>query len=209
MTANETQVPIVPITVTVDKPLSPLVLSRLREILGEAYHVSRNATIYSEVVTGEINFKGMGELRDVVEHIQRAVNTDNERDALIDLTEAYEHLRRAGVESVQRAASKVYFDALKSINTPSLALRIAFLEIPDKGKVRKLRMDAMKKIAEGRSNKADKDKWIQSIECFTTAIDYCFELKDMFPSDKEVKYRVLNIAFGVITVVSLLIAIFK
>lgn len=150
----------------------------------------------------------MGELRDVVEHIQRAVNTDNENDALNDLTEAYEHLRRAGVESVQRAASKVYFDALESINTPSFALRIAFLEVPDKGKVRKLRMDAMKKIAEGRSNKADKDKWIQSIESFMTAIDYCFELKDMFPSGTEVKYRLLNISFGIITVISLVIAIY-
>jgi len=113
-----------------------VVLARIREILGEAYHFSRDATIYSEVVTGEINYKGMGELRDVLEHLQRSINTDDEEDALNDLTEAYEHLRRAAVESVQRAASKEYFEALKSIKIPSLALKVAFLEVPDKGKVR-------------------------------------------------------------------------
>ena len=94
------------------------------------------------------------------------------------------------------------------LNLTKMGLRIAFLEIPDKGKVRQLRMDAMKKIAEGRSNKADKDKWIQSIDCFTEAIDYCFELKDMFPSGLEVKYRILNITFGIITLISLLLVIY-
>jgi len=66
----------------------------------------------------------------------------------------------------------------------------------------------MKNIAEGRSNKADKDKWMQSIENFKVAIDCCFELKDMFPSAVEVKYRILNIVFGIITTISLLIAIY-
>lgn len=197
-----------PPIVAANKPLSPVVLDRLREILGEAYHVSRDATIYSEVVTGEINYKGMGELRDVLEHLQRSINTDNEEDALNDLTEAYEHLRRAGVESVQGAASKVYFDALKTINTPSLALKVACLEVPDKGKVRDLRMNAMKNIVEGRSNKADKDKWVLSIRNFTTTIDSCYKLQDMFPSSAEVKYRLFNIAFGIITILSLLIAIY-
>lgn len=140
--------------------------------MGHPYHLSRDAIIYSEVVTGELNYKGMGELRDVLEHLQRAINTNNEEEALNDLTEAYEHIRRAAVESVQRAASKEYFETLETIRIPSLAFRVAFLEVPEKGKVRELRMDAMKKIAKGRSNKADKDKWENSIEDFRKAKMY-------------------------------------
>ena len=192
-----------------DKPLSPDVLSRIREIMGHSYHVSRDAIIYSEVVTGEMNYKGMGEMRDVLEHLQRAINTDSEEDSLHDLTEAYEHMRRAAVESVQRAATKEYFEALKAIRVPSLALRLSLLEVPDKGKVRELRMEAMNKISEGRSNKADKDNWVKSIEDFKTAIDNCFELKDMFPSNIEVKYRLMNLSFGVITLISLIYAVSK
>lgn len=192
-----------------DEPLSPAVLTNLREIMGHAYHISRDATIYSEVVTGELNYKGMGELRDVLEHLQRAINTTNEEEALNDLTEAYEHMRRGAVESVQRAATKEYFETLEAIRIPSLAFRVAFLEVPDKGKVRNLRMDAMEKIAKGRSNKADKDKWESSIEDFKSAIENCFELKDMFPSNIEVKYRMLTIMFGLISVISLIYAYFK
>lgn len=192
-----------------DEPLSPKVLTTLREIMGHPYHLSRDAIIFSEVVTGELNYKGMGELRDVLEHLQRTINTNNEDEALDDLTEAFEHMRRAAVESVQRAATKEYFETLQAIRTPSLAFRAAFLEVPDKGKVRELRMDAMKKIATGRSNKADKDKWESSIGDFKSAIENCFELKDMFPSNIEVKYRILTILFGLITTISLLYAYFK
>ncbi|TFH46969.1 MAG: hypothetical protein E4G94_01225 [ANME-2 cluster archaeon] len=194
---------------TPSEPLSPIVLSTLREIMGHPYHLSRDAIIYSEVVTGELNYKGMGEMRDVLEHLQRTINTNNEDEALDDLTEAFEHMRRAAVESVQRAATKEYFETLQAIRIPSLAFRVAFLDVPEKGKVRELRMNAMKKIANGRSNKADKNKWENSIEDFKSAIENCFELKDMFPSNVEVKYRILNILFGTVTIIALIYAYLK
>lgn len=194
---------------TPSEPISPIVLSTLREIMGHPYHLSRDAIIYSEVVTGELNYKGMGELRDVLEHLQRTINTNNEDEALDDLTEAFEHMRRAAVESVQRAATKEYFETLQAIRIPSLAFRVAFLDVPEKGKVRELRMNAMKKIANGRSNKADKNKWENSIEDFKSAIENCFELKDMFPSNIEVKYRLLNILFGTVTIIALIYAYLK
>ena len=192
-----------------DRPLSPIVLSTLREIMGHPYQLSRDSIVYSEVVTGELNYKGMGELRDVLEHLQRAINTNEEEEALNDLTEAYEHMRRAAVESVQRAATKEYFETLQVMRMPSLAFRAAFLEVPDKGKVRELRMNAMRKIAKGRSNKADKDKWQSSIEDFKIAIENCSELKNIFPSSIEVKYRIMNLSFGLITVISLIYAYYK
>lgn len=184
-----------------DRVVSPIVLERLLELLQEAYPVSRDATIYSEVVMGEINFKGITELRDVLEHINRALNLDNEEEALDNITEAYEHLRRAGVESLQRAAIKEYYDVLNSIRVPNWGFRFALVDIPDRGRVRELRMNAMKHIAEGRIHKSNKGEWLQAIEDFKSAIDCCAELKNMFPSKVETRYRILTVASVILTLI--------
>ena len=151
----------------------------------------------------------MGELRDALEHIQRVINANDEEEALGDITEAYEHLRRCGVESIQHAASEIYLDTIKLVKTPPLTLRSLFLEVPDKGRVRELRMNAMEKIAAGRSHKADKDIWMDSIAEFKSAIESCFELQDMYPHKAEVRLRQFNIACGIITVLSLIFAFAK
>ena len=59
-----------------------------------------------------------------MDHIQRALDTDNEEDALKDLEAAYEHIRRGAVESLQRAATKTFFDALQVIRYPNLMYKI-------------------------------------------------------------------------------------
>lgn len=89
--------------------ISPIVDSKLKWILDDAYQLARNSVIYSEVVMGGLNYSGIAELRDVLDHIQRALDTDNEEDALKDLEAAYEHIRRGAVESLQRAATKAFF----------------------------------------------------------------------------------------------------
>ena len=83
-------------------PISPKMESKLKWMLDDAYPVARQSVIYAEVVTGELNYSGIGELRDVLDHIQRALDMDNEEDALKDLEAAYEHIRRGAVESIQR-----------------------------------------------------------------------------------------------------------
>jgi hypothetical protein len=44
----------------------------------------------------------MAELRDVLDHIKRALNADNEEEALKDLEAASEHIRRGAVENRER-----------------------------------------------------------------------------------------------------------
>jgi uncharacterized protein YwlG (UPF0340 family) len=100
-------------------PLSPAILEKITELFKEAYPISRDTTIYAEVVSGQSQIKGITELRDALEHLNRAITTEDEACALDNLTEAYEHLRRAGVESIQRAATKLYSECLESIKTPS------------------------------------------------------------------------------------------
>ncbi|MCJ7445757.1 MAG: hypothetical protein MUO26_14760 [Methanotrichaceae archaeon] len=185
--------------------LSPAVLERITTIFKEVYPFSRDATIYAEVVSGQSQIKGITELRDALEHLNRAITTEDEECALDNLTEAYEHLRRAGIESVQRAATKLYWECLEAIKTPSIIYKLAFLEVPDNNRIRELRMNAMRKIADGRMHKSDRNTWIQSIHEFTEAIEYCFELKDMIPSKKDAKFRILGLVFGIITTLSLIL----
>jgi hypothetical protein len=67
----------------------------------------------------------------------------------------------------------------------------------------------MRKIADGRKHKSDRNAWIQSIQDFSQAIDYCFELKDMIPSKKDANYRIILLALGIIGAVSVILNIYQ
>lgn len=187
--------------------ISPNIESKLKWMLDDAYPIARHSVIYAEVVTGELNYSGIGELRDVLDHIQRALDMDNEEDALKDLEAAYEHIRRGAVESLQRAATKTYFDALKVIRYPNWLYKVLLLEVPDKGRVRDLRMQAMEKIANGRSHKSDKGKWKESIKDFEDAVDASFKIIDMNPTKNRVRFQIFVIICGLVTIFSLAFAI--
>lgn len=180
-------------------PISPEVEAKLAWILDEAYPIARHSVIFAEVITGELNYSGIGELRDVLDHIHRALN-ENDVDALKDLEAAYEHIRRGAVESIQRAATKTYFDALKVIRYPNWLYKVLLLEVPDKGRVRDLRMRAMEKIANGRSHKSDKGKWEESIKDFKDAIDASFKIIDMNPTKNQVRFQIFVIICGLVTI---------
>jgi tetratricopeptide (TPR) repeat protein len=186
--------------------ISPNIESKLKWLLYDAYPIARHSVIYAEVVTGELNYSGISELRDVLDHIQRALDMDNEEDALKDLESAYEHIRRGAVESVQSAATKTYFDALKVIRYPNWLYKVLLLEVPDKGQVRGLRMNAMEKIARGRSHKSDKGKWLDSIKDFKEAIDDSFKIIDMNPTKAQVRFQLFVIICGLVTISSLIFA---
>lgn len=187
--------------------ISPITESKLKWVLDDAYPLARHSVIYSEVVTGELNYSGIAELRDVSDHIQRALDTDNEEDALKDLEAAYEHIRRGAVESLQRAATKTFFDAIQVIRYPNFMYKILLYEVPDKGQIRDLRMKAMEKIANGRSHKSDKGKWKNSIEDFKDAIDASNEIINKLPDKAEFRFRLLTIVGLIITIASPLLSI--
>lgn len=191
-----------------DNHLSIAVTEKLSELLEVHYPVARQSMIYAEVVTGEFNYIGVAELRDVLDHIKRAVNASDEENALNDIADAHEHVRRCAVESVQRAATKTFFDALRVIRYPHWMYRLLLLDVPDKKYARKLRMIAMDKIASGRSHKSDKSQWITSLDDFKTSIDASLEIVDMFPSKNQVRIQVFIIICGLIAIFSFLRDIF-
>lgn len=182
--------------------LSPKVLSALTELLDEVYPLARDAVIYAEIMTGEFNYVGIAELRDVLEHIRRALNTADEEEALRDLEAAHEHLRRGGVESVQRAATKTYSDALQIIKYPNWVYKVLFLEVADEGRVRELRMIARKKIECGRSRKSNKSEWTDALKDFKDAIESSYEIIDKCPNKTKFRSQLFFIICGCITIIS-------
>lgn len=68
-------------------------------------------------------------------------------------------------------------------------------------------MMAMEKIASGRLHKSDKSQWITSLKDFETAIDSCFEIIDICPSKNQIRFQAFSIICGIITIVSLVVAI--
>lgn len=173
------------------------------------YPLSRDTILYAEVVTGELQYRGLSELRDTVEHISRALITRNEDYGLKELDHAFEHIRRGGVESVQAAAIKIFFETLRAIRIPSFALKITGLEVPDKEEVRQLRMGAMQDIISGRSAKSTGQTWIDAIQHFRNCINKCHQLQDMFPAKAKVRYYILMLIFGIITTLSLILYVFN
>jgi hypothetical protein len=143
-----------------------------------------------------------------MDHIKRALTHDEEEKALHDLDRAFEHLRRGGTESIQRAATKSFFGALKYLNTPSIALKITCLDIPNQKKIRQLKRKAMNKIAEGRTHKADKKTWTAAIDSFRESIELSNEIEDSFPEKTAIRWRLIILAFGTVTILSLIFGIY-
>ena len=62
--------------------LNPNRLEKIKWLLKEVYPLSRDAIIYYEVLTGEMNYSGMSELRDSFEHIKRAFCRDRKKNLI-------------------------------------------------------------------------------------------------------------------------------
>lgn len=160
------------------------------------------------MVTQETQWVGLTELRDVVEHIKRALTISDEKVALKELDLAFEHIRRSGVESIQKASTKIFLDVLEIIKKPSLIYKLAFIEVPDKQEVRELKHKIMEKIICGRSHKSNPELWMHSIKEFKDAIELSFELIDKFPTKAETRFRIFTVVCGIITILSLLITLY-
>ncbi|MCX6699117.1 MAG: hypothetical protein NTV68_04185 [Methanomicrobiales archaeon] len=180
----------------------------IQELLADVYPLARQSLIYAETVTGEMEYKGAGEFRDVLEHIKRAiVDAESDDEARDDITEVYEHLRRAAVESVQRAASKSYAEMLKTIRFPSVIHRLTLVSPPDKKIVNPLRSIAIQGIEEGRYLKSDKERWPESIEKFKKSIDACNQVLELYPSRTDSIIRLITIYCALIGVIGTILTV--
>lgn len=165
-------------------------------------------------------YTGMTEFRDALDHLSKAFypKLDIEQEYSEDgsrlviqenLTEAYEHLRRAGTESVERAANKEFNECMEFVRRPDIIYKLCFLSVPDNGKIRQLREQALCKIEAGRLHKSKKETWEESIKEFKDAIKCCKELKELFPNQNDIRFRVFGLVVGLVTIFSVLLNIYQ
>ncbi|MCX6690852.1 MAG: hypothetical protein NTW33_02065 [Methanoregula sp.] len=106
-----------------DKSHSDLVLEKIRDVLSDDNYGFATAVVtYCETMSLTLNYIGMSEFRDALTHIQRVVNAENETIVAEELNSAYEHIRRAAVESYQDYVEKQFFDLERRIKSPLLYL---------------------------------------------------------------------------------------
>jgi len=179
---------------------------QLREILEHAYPLARDAVINAETIMGEINYIGMSELRDALDHLNKAFypNFDNNDENISDnLAESYEHLRRAGVDSLERCATKEFNECLEFISKPRCIYKICFLDPANENEVRQLRRDISERIANGRRLKSSKETWEESINEYQKAVECCEELRLMFPTRNQFRFNLFALIVGLVTILSL------
>ena len=189
--------------------INSLRLKKVEWLLKDFYPLSRDAIIYTEIVTGEMNYSGMSELRDTMEHMRRAFFSSTEEEINKEMESAFEHLRRGGTESLQRAAIQKFGKAIDLLEIPSIGLKMAFFEISESKKLRELRRKAIVKLNEGRCLKSDKCSWIDAMQCFRDVIETSFNIIDMYPPKAEIRFRIIQMLSFVITAVSLGIALYS
>lgn len=186
--------------------LSEKVAETLKEVLDYPLQGSQNAFVYAEVVTGELVYEGMGEFRDAITHISRALWIADEEEALRNLDEAFEHIRRAGVESIEWAAARQFEYVKRIIQTPSFIFRLIFFK--RKSEVLEIERQIRRLLLEGREKKSRKDKWVEAILDYKKAIEKTDKLYEMCPSKLEYRYRIFMVVTGLATLAALAINVY-
>jgi hypothetical protein len=146
-----------------NKPLSPKVLKRLREILGEPFIVASGAVTYAEVKSLSYKYKGMAEFRDALTHVGRAISIQDEKKAISELDTAFEHIRRGGVESMQEYVEAKYVDILPRISISEMKCRLVGIRPPNKRKIHEANLLIKDTLSKAREAKPHR-RWRKSIE---------------------------------------------
>lgn len=182
------------------------IIEILKEILDYPLQVSQNSFVFAEIVTGELVYVGMAEFRDAITHISRALWADDEAETMRNIDEAFEHIRRAGVESIEWAAARRFEYVKRVIETPSFLFKLIFLK--NKKEALQIERQIKKLFIKGREKKSRKDKWIEAILDYKQAIEKTDELYRLCPSKVEYRYRIFMVIAGLATLAAFVINVY-
>lgn len=164
---------------------------RLLEIFNDEYGTVKRALLVAERESGDISYPGISELRDALEHLRRAYDKPDWDEAQIELEEGFEHLRRAGVESIQEVATQRYLDLRNEVESPSLAYKIALMDLRNRRGIAGHLRDMQAKLEEARTKKSDKELWKDSVDDYLDVLDSARELEREIPPKSEAYYRII------------------
>lgn len=187
-------------------PHSPRIIRELEEILDRPLNVSQEAFVFAEIVTGDMVYVGMAEFRDAVFHISRALQTDSEDEALSNLDAAFEHIRRAGVESVEWAAARRYKEVKRIIQTPFFLSKLILGK--RKEKILLIERQVRKLLIDGRKKKSEKGRWVEAIRDYKLAIEKTDKLYELCPTKFDYWTRVFFLIAALATLFTFAVDLF-
>jgi len=169
------------------KPNAETTISKIKDVLSEEKYGYATAVVtYCEAKSLTYIYSGMAEFRDALTHIQRALNADDEKILLEETSSAFEHIRRAAVESMQEYIESRYDEFNKRI---SLRYKIVLLGKSINWSQIKKGDDKIKEcLFCGRQAKS-KRSWQESIDFFTDAESELDKLDVIIPTLKEIEYK--------------------
>jgi hypothetical protein len=185
---------------------SEYVLSKLRSVLSEdIFDYATTAYIYSETKSLTYNYIGMSEFRDALTHVKRAVNADNEQKVASEMDSAFEHIRRAAVESMQFYVEMKYLDLRTRLKSPYLYLFKSTYTM-DRNMIRRADEEIKELLVCARDSKP-KTEWQESIGYFYKSDEKMDILNEIIPSKAEINSR-LNISIiFVLTIIFIILII--
>jgi len=167
---------------------SDLVLTKLKSILSEEnFDYATTVITYCETKSLVYNYIGMAEFRDALTHVKRGVNADDEQKIFSEFDSAFEHIRRAAVESMQFYVETKYLDLKRRLKSPFLFLFKAFYTTDWKD-IKKTENDIKEFIICARDAKP-KTEWQEAIGYFYKADEKIDSLNYIFPTGGEISRR--------------------
>jgi len=179
-----------------DEILSPCISKKLKELLGEKYDYAVAVIIYTEAKSLEFNYSGMAELRDAFHHVKKAIFAKNDTEALEEIINASDHIRRAATESMQDYIESRFVNFIRRKSLPSL-----YWSKNNKDKLNDLENQLKEYIYQGRMAKPSKE-WEQSIAYFKKAEEILDQLDKEIPSINEKKIKLKIFVYFLIGILS-------
>lgn len=158
----------------------------LKELLSEDnYGYASDVVTYSEMEGLEFNYTGMAEFRDALTHIKRALFSNDESRALEELNSAFEHIRRAAVESMEEYVETKYANIRKRFNNSTYTFWLMSFKRPDRKIIMNSEMIIKENIRLGREQKPKKE-WQKAIGYFKIAEKELTNLDEIIPTIDEI-----------------------
>lgn len=189
-----------------EEQLESKVYEKLKDILSEDnYGYASDVVTYSEMEGLEFNYTGMAEFRDALTHIKRAIFTNEEAKAMEELNSAFEHIRRAAVESMEEYIETKYANIRKRIDYPTYTLWQMSFSRPDRRLVMDFERIIKENIRLGRESKPKKE-WQKAIGYFKKAEDELINLDRIVPTIDEINRRLfMSIQIAIILIIGFIL----
>lgn len=187
-------------------------LQKLKDLLAdETYGYATAVVTYCETKSLTLNYIGMAEFRDALTHVQRAIYATEESIAQDEINSAYEHIRRAAVESMQEYVELRYANIRKRLLIPNYKYYFARYQKPDYKKIKEFEDNIKNNIISARNSKPHKE-WQEAIGYFIEAEKEIDKLDELLPPYKDLQERYSNsilIILGIIFTLFVVLSIFR